>query len=266
MRMTVFRYARMVQYRDRSLLTLAITLVTILTLLSALISRTIASSYQGETIERVSYSYLYAFSGRTGYLLPLILSAYLVTASLSSCQSVRLYLLSSSKKIAFSAILLSSILFAGTVGTFSVIINHLISASILTLSNHPAELFISAQIIPLIRMVILHWCWAVFGAGLGFIINNIAILTSVVLAFSLFVEPTLSAASNRSQSLMSLTKWLPGPLNWASSWDGGAGSKIIRTAIGLPGNSALAVMCIYSIIIGVIGYYIFVHRSLIKKS
>ncbi|EEZ90380.1 hypothetical protein HMPREF0578_1994 [Mobiluncus mulieris 28-1] len=111
-------------------------------------------------------------------------------------------------------------------------------------------------------MIALQWIWALLGAGLGFIIRNLAILTGIILTYALFIEPTLSAVSNQSQSLMSFTKWLPGPLNWASSWDAGAGSASIRAAIGLPGNYAVAVMLIYAVLIFVFGYTQFRNRAL----
>lgn len=265
MKMMPLRYACAVQYRDRMLWILSAVLVVAVVLLNSLITYMVVFGYEGQTIERVSYSYLYSFSGRVGYIIPLSLSAYLTTASLRSGQAVRVYLLGSSKNKTFEALSFSSLLFGGIVGTAVVIINHFASALILVVSQHPVELFSSNQILPSIRMVMLQWIWALIGGGLAFLINNIAVLMSLILTFSLFVEPTLSAASNRSQSLMSLTKWLPGPINWSSSWDAGAGTASVRTAIGLPGNVALTVMLAYALVVGAMGYLFFIRRSL-KKS
>ena len=258
----LFIYARSVQYRDRMLWLLSGVLVTLLMLLNCLMTYTVASSYDGGSIERVSYSYLYSFSGRVGYIIPLTISSYLTTAMLRSSQSVRVYILLLDKRRTFGALMWEIVLFGGALGSLVTVLNHLMSALILMLCQQPMELFVGNQIFPSFRMLALQWVWALIGAGLGFIFTNIAVLMSLVLTFSLFVEPAISAASNRSQSLMSFTKWLLGPLNWSSSWDAGAGTASIRAAIGLPGNLALVVMFLYSLIIGSMGYFFFMRRPL----
>ncbi|SPT54205.1 Uncharacterised protein [Actinomyces bovis] len=255
-------YARSVQYRDRLLWLLAGVLMVFMLVLNLLMTYVVASSYSGETIERVSYSYLYSFSGRIGYVIPLAISAYLTTAVLRSSQSVRVHLLALDKRSTFGALIWSSVLFGGIFGSLVAVLNHLLSALVLALCHQPIELFTLAQIVPSFRMLALQWVWALIGAGLGFVFNNIAVVMSLLLVFSLFVEPTISAASNRSQSLMSFTKWLFGPLNWASSWDAGAGTAGVRAAIGLPGNLALIVMIFYGLIIGAVGYCFFMRRPL----
>lgn len=262
MNATLFVYTSAVQYRDRLLWLLSGVLVTFLTLLNSLITYTVASSYSGQTIERVSYSYLYSFSGRVGYIIPLTISAYLTTAVLRTSQSVRVHMLGLDKGSTFGALMWSSILLSGALGSIATVLNHLISALILALCHQPTELFTGTQIAPSLRMLALQWAWASIGAGLGFIFNNIAVLMSLLLTFSLFVEPAISAASNRSQSLMSVTRWLLGPLNWSASWDAGAGSAVIRAAIGLPGNLAIAVMVLYGLAISVTGYLFFMRRPL----
>ena len=262
MRALLFRYACAVQYRDYLLWGLVSVLLVTFTLLNGLITHAIALGYEGEAVERVSYSYLYSFSGRVGYVQPLILSAYMTTASLTSRQAVRLCLLGGGKDNAFRVLWVSSVLFGGGVGSLGVVINHAVSAFFLYSTGYPTKVFADTQLEPSLRMIALQWIWALLGAGLGFIIRNLAILTGIILTYALFIEPTLSAVSNQSQSLMSFTKWLPGPLNWASSWDTGAGSASIRAAIGLPGNYAVAVMLIYAVLIFVFGYTQFRNRAL----
>ena len=117
---------------------------------------------------------------------------------------------------------------------------------LLHLANQPSALFTSDQMSASLRILLLQWAWAILGSGFGIIIRNQTLLIGSVLAFSLFIEPTLSAASNRSQHLMYFTKWLPGPLNWACSWDAGAGNTNIKTAIGLPGTIALLTIFLYA--------------------
>lgn len=255
-------YARSVQYHDRLLWLVSAVLTVFMLTLNLLITYAIASGDSGETIERVSYSYLYSFSGRVGYILPLAISAYLTTAVLRSSQAVRVHLLALDKRCTFGALIWSSVLFSGVLGSLVTVLNHLISALTLAACHQPIELLIKAQIVPSLRMLVLQWVWAVMGAGLGFIFNNMTVVMSLLLVFSLFVEPTISAASDRSQYLMYFTKWLLGPLNWATSWDAGAGTANVRAAIGLPGNLALAVMILYGIFIGVIGYCSFMRRPL----
>lgn len=256
------RYSQSVHWNDRLLIKLAIGVFLVFLLLDALITKTIASGYTGEAIERVSYSYIYSFPGRVGYILPLVLAAYIMTSSLRSGQVIRIRLLGGSKKDVFSSLLLAAVIFAGLIGTVQVIVHQLTSAAILHFYGNPANLFTSSQLFPTLRTILLQWCWALIGAGLGVIIRNQAILIGIVLTFALFVEPAISAASNNSESLMSVTKWLPGPLNWACSWDGGAGSAAIRAVIGLPGPIAILVMMGYSIVVCSIAYYLFSKRPL----
>lgn len=256
------RYAQTVHWNDRLLIRLTIGVFLVFLFLDALIARTIASGYTGEAIERVSYSYIYSFPGRVGYILPLVLSAYIMTSSLRSGQVIRIRLLGATKKDVFLSLLLAAIMFAGLIGTLQVIVQQLTSAAILHFYGNPTNLFLSSQLFPSLRIILLQWCWAFIGAGLGVIIRNQAILIGIVLTFALFVEPAISAASNNSESLMSVTKWLPGPLNWASSWDGGAGNEAIRAVIGLPGPMAILVMMGYSLVACSFAYYLFSKRPL----
>lgn len=261
----LLRYSIDVHWGDRLLLRLAIGVFLIFLILNALITKTIASGYDGEAVERVSYSYIYSFSGRVCYILPLVLSAYIVTSSLRTGQIIRVRLLGGSNKEVFIALIIAAVTFGGALGSLLAICNHLISAFILSAYGNPAELFIYRQLAPSFRILALQWSWAFIGAGLGVIIRNQSVLIGAVLTFALFVEPAISAASNNSQSLMSVTKWLPGPLNWATSWDGGAGTATIRAAIGLPGPWALLVMVLYSVVTCCLAYYFFSKRPLKTK-
>ena len=258
----LFRYTLYIHYNDQRLRLLTVALITCITILNALISKTIASSYSGETIERVSYSYLYSFSGRIGYIIPLILSAYITTSSIKSGQIIRVHLIGGSKDRAFQSLFFVATLCGGLVGDITTIINHAISVGMLHLANQPSALFTSDQRSASLRILLLQWAWAILGSGFGIIIRNQTLLISSVLAFSLFIEPTLSAASNRSQHLMHFTKWLPGPLNWACSWDAGAGNTNIKTAIGLPGTIALLTIFLYAGSIFSASYYCFTKRAL----
>ena len=258
----LFRYTLYIHYNDQRLRLLTVALITCITILNALISKTIASSYSGETIERVSYSYLYSCSGRIGYIIPLILSAYITTSSIKSGQIIRVHLIGGSKDRAFQSLFFVATLCGGLVGDITTIINHAISVGMLHLANQPSALFTSDQMSASLRILLLQWAWAILGSGFGIIIRNQTLLISSVLAFSLFIEPTLSAASNRSQHLMHFTKWLPGPLNWACSWDAGAGNTNIKTAIGLPGTIALLTIFLYGGSIFSASYYCFTKRAL----
>lgn len=117
----LFRYTLYIHYNDQRLRLLTVALITCITILNALISKTIASSYSGETIERVSYSYLYSFSGRIGYIIPLILSAYITTSSIKSGQIIRVHLIGGSKDRAFQSLFFAATLCGGLVGDITTI-------------------------------------------------------------------------------------------------------------------------------------------------
>jgi len=58
---------------------------------------------------------------------------------------------------------------------------------------------------------------------LAWLVRNQTAVIGGVLAFAIFIEPTISAAGNADPSVMRIVTWLPGPLSWAVSWPAGVG-------------------------------------------
>lgn len=248
------RYSFMVHIHDRRLRLVGILLIVALLGLCGVISFLVSSGYNGSAIEDVSYSYMYSFSGRVGYVFPLIVSALVVSSEFRSGQIARSIIGYGSRTRAF----LASTVSGTTIGFFSGIVlltaAYGITSAMVVISGHRLELFENNYFPMYLRTVLLMALWAWLGAGLAWLFKNQTVVIAGVLAFAVFIEPTVSAAGNASDTVMSIVRWLPGPLNWSIAWPTTVGSGEIQRAIGLEWWQSGAIMLFYAVALAAVTY------------
>ncbi len=248
------RYSLSLHLHDRRLRLIGILLGIALLTLCGVISFLISSGYNGSEIEDVSYSYMYSFTGRVGYILPLIVGALVVSSEFHSGQMARTVVSFGSRTRAFIATTASSISIGAVLGLIFLLAAFLVSTVVVSATGHRFVAFDPEYVTMFLRTAILVALWAGMGAALAWIIRNQTVVIAGVLAFAVFIEPTISAAGNGSASVMAIVKWLPGPLNWSISWPSSAGSATVQRAISLEWWQSGLVMIVYVVVLTVLAY------------
>lgn len=233
--------------------------------LCTLVSWAVVSGYESEDIEPISYSYLYSFSGRVGYIVPLLIAGFIVVSEWKSGQLLRTQILTRNRTKTFTSVALAAQTIAGVASIIVLFICFTVTGCLITLGGHDPLFFTPTQLLIVLRIALLHVLWASVGIGLGFMFRSQSLLVGVVLSFAIFIEPTISAISNRSQVIMDVTKWLPGPLNWSISWNADVGNVGVQTAIGLRWYYAIVVMGVYTLALNLIAYMIVTKRDIERR-
>ena len=227
-------YQMRLHYRSQRLRVVVCVLIVVLLGLDCVISHLVASGYEGSTVEDVSYGYVYSFGGRVGYIVPLAVASLIVTSEYQSGQIARSIVILRGRGRAFAANVVAATL------------AHLVSGAMFALNSQDPRLATSRHLAMYSGILALGVLWSAIGAGLAWLVRNQTAVIGGVLAFAIFIEPTISAAGNADPSVMRIVKWLPGPLNWAVSWPAGVGQETTRRAIGLAPGAALVVLAMYA--------------------
>ena len=239
-------YQMRLHYRSQRLRVVVCVLIVVLLGLDCVISYLVASGYEGSTVEDVSYGYVYSFGGRIGYIVPLAVASLIVTSEYQSGQIARSIVILRGRGRAFAANVVAATLAGSVLGAFFATLAHLVSGAMFALNSQDPRLATSRHLAMYSGILALGVLWSAIGAGLAWLVRNQTAVIGGVLAFAIFIEPTISAAGNADPSVMRIVKWLPGPLNWAVSWPAGVGQETTRRAIGLAPGTALVVLAMYA--------------------
>ena len=239
-------YQMRLHYRSQRLRVVVCVLIVVLLGLDCVISHLVASGYEGSTVEDVSYGYVYSFGGRVGYIVPLAVASLIVTSEYQSGQIARSIVILRGRGRAFAANVVAATLAGSVLGALFATLAHLVSGAMFALNSQDPRLATSRHLAMYSGILALGVLWSAIGAGLAWLVRNQTAVIGGVLAFAIFIEPTISAAGNADPSVMRIVKWLPGPLNWAVSWPAGVGQETTRRAIGLAPGTALVVLAMYA--------------------
>ena len=239
-------YQMRLHYRSQRLRVVVCVLIVVLLGLDCVISHLVASGYEGSTVEDVSYGYVYSFGGRVGYIVPLAVASLIVTSEYQSGQIARSIVILRGRGRAFAANVVAATLAGSVLGALFATLAHLVSGAMFALNSQDPRLATSRHLAMYSGILALGVLWSAIGAGLAWLVRNQTAVIGGVLAFAIFIEPTISAAGNADPSVMRIVKWLPGPLNWAVSWPAGVGQETTRRAIGLARGAALVVLAMYA--------------------
>ena len=239
-------YQMRLHYRSQRLRVVVCVLIVVLLGLDCVISHLVASGYEGSTVEDVSYGYGYSFGGRVGYIVPLAVASLIVTSEYQSGQIARSIVILRGRGRAFAANVVAATLAGSVLGALFATLAHLVSGAMFALNSQDPRLATSRHLAMYSGILALGVLWSAIGAGLAWLVRNQTAVIGGVLAFAIFIEPTISAAGNADPSVMRIVKWLPGPLNWAVSWPAGVGQETTRRAIGLAPGAALVVLAMYA--------------------
>ena len=239
-------YQMRLHYRSQRLRVVVCVLIVVLLGLDCVISHLVASGYEGSTVEDVSYGYVYSFGGRVGYIVPLAVASLIVTSEYQSGQIARSIVILRGRGRAFAANVVAATLAGSVLGALFATLAHLVSGAMFALNSQDPRLATSRHLAMYSGILALGVLWSAIGAGLAWLVRNQTAGIGGVLAFAIFIEPTISAAGNADPSVMRIVKWLPGPLNWAVSWPAGVGQETTRRAIGLAPGAALVVLAMYA--------------------
>jgi CPA3 family monovalent cation (K+ or Na+):proton (H+) antiporter-3 mnhD subunit len=239
-------YQMRLHYRSQRLRVVVCVLIVVLLGLDCVISHLVASGYEGSTVEDVSYGYVYSFGGRVGYIVPLAVASLIVTSEYQSGQIARSIVILRGRGRAFAANVVAATLAGSVLGALFATLAHLVSGAMFALNSQDPRLATSRHLAMYSGILALGVLWSAIGAGLAWLVRNQTAVIGGVLAFAIFIEPTISAAGNADPSVMRIVKWLPGPLNWAVSWPAGVGQETTRRAIGLAPGAALVVLAMYA--------------------
>ena len=239
-------YQMRLHYRSQRLRVVVCVLIVVLLGLDCVISHLVASGYEGSTVEDVSYGYVYSFGGRIGYIVPLAVASLIVTSEYQSGQIARSIVILRGRGRAFAANVVAATLAGSVLGALFATLAHLVSGAMFALNSQDPRLATSRHLAMYSGILALGVLWSAIGAGLAWLVRNQTAVIGGVLAFAIFIEPTISAAGNADPSVMRIVKWLPGPLNWAVSWPAGVGQETTRRAIGLAPGTALVVLAMYA--------------------
>ena len=239
-------YQMRLHYRSQRLRVVVCVLIVVLLGLDCVISHLVASGYEGSTVEDVSYGYVYSFGGRIGYIVPLAVASLIVTSEYQSGQIARSIVILRGRGRAFAANVVAATLAGSVLGALFATLAHLVSGAMFALNSQDSRLATSRHLAMYSGILALGVLWSAIGAGLAWLVRNQTAVIGGVLAFAIFIEPTISAAGNADPSVMRIVKWLPGPLNWAVSWPAGVGQETTRRAIGLAPGAALVVLAMYA--------------------
>jgi CPA3 family monovalent cation (K+ or Na+):proton (H+) antiporter-3 mnhD subunit len=239
-------YQMRLHYRSQRLRVVVCVLIVVLLGLDCVISHLVASGYEGSTVEDVSYGYVYSFGGRVGYIVPLAVASLIVTSEYQSGQIARSIVILRGRGRAFAANVVAATLAGSVLGALFATLAHLVSGAMFALNSQDPRLATSRHLAMYSGILVLGVLWSAIGAGLAWLVRNQTAVIGGVLAFAIFIEPTISAAGNADPSVMRIVKWLPGPLNWAVSWPAGVGQETTRRAIGLAPGAALVVLAMYA--------------------
>jgi len=239
-------YQMRLHYRSQRLRVVVCVLIVVLLGLDCVISHLVASGYEGSTVEDVSYGYVYSFGGRIGYIVPLAVASLIVTSEYQSGQIARSIVILRGRGRAFAANVVAATLAGSVLGALFATLAHLVSGAMFALNSQDPRLATSRHLAMYSGILALGVLWSAIGAGLAWLVRNQTAVIGGVLAFAIFIEPTISAAGNADPSVMRIVKWLPGPLNWAVSWPAGVGQETTRRAIGLAPGAALVVLAMYA--------------------
>mgnify|MGYP000920667429 FL=1 len=239
-------YQMRLHYRSQRLRVVVCVLIVVLLGLDCVISHLVASGYEGSTVEDVSYGYVYSFGGRVGYIVPLAVASLIVTSEYQSGQIARSIVILRGRGRAFAANVVAATLAGSVLGALFATLAPLVSGAMFALNSQDPRLATSRHLAMYSGILALGVLWSAIGAGLAWLVRNQTAVIGGVLAFAIFIEPTISAAGNADPSVMRIVKWLPGPLNWAVSWPAGVGQETTRRAIGLAPGAALVVLAMYA--------------------
>ena len=239
-------YQMRLHYRSQRLRVVVCVLIVVLLGLDCVISHLVASGYEGSTVEDVSYGYVYSFGGRVGYIVPLAVASLIVTSEYQSGQIARSIVILRGRGRAFAANVVAATLAGSVLGALFATLAHLVSGAMFALNSQDPRLATSRHLAMYSGILALGVLWSAIGAGLAWLVRNQTAVIGGVLAFAIFIEPTISAAGNADPSVMRIVTWLPGPLNWAVSWPAGVGQETTRRAIGLAPGAALVVLAMYA--------------------
>lgn len=239
-------YQMRLHYRSQRLRVVVCVLIVVLLGLDCVISHLVASGYEGSTVEDVSYGYVYSFGGRIGYIVPLAVASLIVTSEYQSGQIARSIVILRGHGRAFAANVVAATLAGSVLGALFATLAHLVSGAMFALNSQDPRLATSRHLAMYSGILALGVLWSAIGAGLAWLVRNQTAVIGGVLAFAIFIEPTISAAGNADPSVMRIVTWLPGPLNWAVSWPAGVGQETTRRAIGLAPGTALVVLAMYA--------------------
>jgi CPA3 family monovalent cation (K+ or Na+):proton (H+) antiporter-3 mnhD subunit len=239
-------YQARLHYRDRRLRLAVCALVVVLLGLDCVITHLVASGYAGTEVEDVSYGYVYSFGGRVGYIVPLAVASLIVTSEYRSGQIARSIVILRGRDRAFAADVVTAALAGSVLGAVFATLAHLASGVVFALNGQESRFATPRHLAMYGGILALGVLWSAIGAGLAWLVRNQTAVIGGVLAFAIFIEPTISAAGNADPSVMRIVKWLPGPLNWAVSWPAGVGQETTRRAIGLAPCAALVVLAVYA--------------------
>lgn len=239
-------YQMRLHYRSQRLRVVVCVLIVVLLGLDCVISHLVASGYEGSTVEDVSYGYVYSFGGRIGYIVPLAVASLIVTSEYQSGQIARSIVILRGRGRAFAANVVAATLAGSVLGALFATLAHLVSGAMFALNSQDPRLATSRHLAMYSGILALGVLWSAIGAGLAWLVRNQTAVIGGVLAFAIFIEPTISAAGNADPSVMRIVTWLPGPLNWAVSWPAGVGQETTRRAIGLAPGTALVVLAMYA--------------------
>ena len=239
-------YQARLHYRDRRLRLAVCALVVVLLGLDCVITHLVASGYAGTEVEDVSYGYVYSFGGRVGYIVPLAVASLIVTSEYRSGQIARSIVILRGRDRAFAADVVTAALAGSVLGAVFATLAPLASGAVFALNGQESRFATPRHLAMYGGILALGVLWSAIGAGLAWLVRNQTAVIGGVLAFAIFIEPTISAAGNADPSVMRIVKWLPGPLNWAVSWPAGVGQETTRRAIGLAPCAALVVLAVYA--------------------
>lgn len=154
------RYSLSLHLHDRRLRLIGILLGIALLTLCGVISFLISSGYNGSEIEDVSYSYMYSFTGRVGYILPLIVGALVVSSEFHSGQMARTVVSFGSRTRAFIATTASSISIGAVLGLIFLLAAFLVSTVVVSATGHRFVAFDPEYVTMFLRTAILVALWA----------------------------------------------------------------------------------------------------------
>lgn len=218
----------------------------------------------GERLPNSVIGYLFSFAGRTGYFAAFLLGALSMAGEFGQRTISRTLVLGESRSTVYVGKAVAVALAAALLGIIATAVNAGAVTVVVSAQGRPSGLAGPEVWGILTRTPVAFALWGLIGVGLGALIRNQIAAVSVVFAFFLFIEPTLTMLSNENESVRAFGRFLPGSANWSLVWPPLASSETVgafaQSSAVLGWVSGGAVLVAYATALLLAGYLIGLRR------
>lgn len=234
---------------------LALLAVVLVAALSSVIAVNVLGGDGGEASDDTMLKYTYSFAARTAYVFPFLFGALLITNEYRHRTLGRSLLLAGSRGRLYGAKIAVTTVYCLALGAVCASLNGGAVAAVLRAQDLDPALGDPDVRGVLVRTVAVFVLWGLLGLGLGALVRNQVATVVVVLAFTVFIEPTLTSLANENVDVNTIGRYLPGAASMSLAWPPeGSVSRGEGSAASLGWLAGGLVLAAYAMVLVVVGY------------